>query len=323
MLLDVMAHYGLEKELGYADFYETEHHSRLFQQLRKAIPHGQLIALSGMVGSGKTTTLERLQKTLRKDGKVIVSKSVYVEKNKTTLTTLITALFYDISRARDYAVPKQGEKRDRELQELIKNAKKPIALFIDEAHDLHHHTLTGLKRLMEAARDGGGKLSIILAGHPKLKNDLNNPIMEEVGYRTVTLTLDSMQGSLREYLEWLLKNCTSEGVKPQSIIDDAAIDRLTEKLSTPLQIEKHLTLALEEAYKVGGQPVTLDILDLTLSKRIDDLEPTLVRHGYDEKVLRAQFRLRPAELRRFLAGDMEATRAHELMEQMRDAGLPI
>jgi len=323
MLLDVMAHYGLEKEFGYAGFFETEHHRRLFQQLKKAIPHGQLIALSGMVGSGKTTTLEQLQTMLRKDGKVIVSKSVYVEKNKTTLTTLITALFYDISGSKDYAVPKQGERRDRELQELIRTAKKPVALFIDEAHDLHHHTLTGLKRLMEAARDGGGKLSIVLAGHPKLKNDLNNPSMEEVGYRTVTLSLDSMQGSLREYLLWLLKDCTSENVKTKNLIDDAAIDLLTEKLSTPLQIEKHLTLALEEAYKAGGQPVTIDILDLTLSKRIDDLEPTLVRNGYDEKVLGVQFRLKPAEVRRFLAGDLDAARAHELVDQMREAGLPI
>lgn len=45
--------------------------------------------------------------------------------------------------------PKQGERRDRELQELMKKGKRPVALFIDEAHDLNGHTLIGLKRLME------------------------------------------------------------------------------------------------------------------------------------------------------------------------------
>ena len=36
---------------------------------------------------------------------------------------------------------------------------------------------------MEVIHEGGGKLSIVLAGHPKLRNDLKSPTMEEVGYR--------------------------------------------------------------------------------------------------------------------------------------------
>lgn len=50
--------------------------------------------------------------------------------------------------------------------------RKTVALFVDEAHNLHPKTLTGLKRLMEVIVDGGGKLSVVLAGHPKLRNDL-------------------------------------------------------------------------------------------------------------------------------------------------------
>ena len=48
---------------------------------------------------------------------------------------------------------------------------------------LHPKTLVGLKRLIEVVRDGGGTLSIVLAGHPKLKNDLRRPTMEEIGSR--------------------------------------------------------------------------------------------------------------------------------------------
>ena len=40
-----------------------------------------------------------------------------------------------------------------------------MALFIDEAHDLHSSTLTGLKRLIELVEDSGGLLSIVLGGH--------------------------------------------------------------------------------------------------------------------------------------------------------------
>jgi type II secretory pathway predicted ATPase ExeA len=47
---------------------------------------------------------------------------------------------------------------------------------------------------------------IVLAGHPKLQNDLKGPKMEEIGYRTITISLDSMQGNLRDYVYWLIDN---------------------------------------------------------------------------------------------------------------------
>ena len=58
--------------------------------------------------------------------------------------------------------------------------ERSITLFIDDAHDLHAKTLVGLNRLIEVVRDGGRMLSIVLAGHPKLKHDLRRPSMEEV-----------------------------------------------------------------------------------------------------------------------------------------------
>ncbi len=42
---------------------------------------------------------------------------------------------------------------------------------------------------MEMVEDGGGRLSVVLAGHPKLRNDLHRPAMEEIGYRTDIFTL--------------------------------------------------------------------------------------------------------------------------------------
>lgn len=82
---------------------------------------------------------------------------------------LIAVLFYDLSPDKQVQMPKQGERRERQLQELVKKGKRPIALFVDEAHDLNGHTLTGLKRLMALVEDGGGRLSVVFAGHPKRK----------------------------------------------------------------------------------------------------------------------------------------------------------
>ena len=123
-----------------------------------------------------------------------VARSLSVEKSSIKLATLISALFYDLVQDKAVQISKQGERRERELQELVKKGKRPVALFVDEAHDLNGHTLIGLKHLMEVVEDDGGRLSVILAGHPKLRNDLRRPTMEEIGYRTVIFTLGGCSG---------------------------------------------------------------------------------------------------------------------------------
>lgn len=160
MLTEVMEHFGLKRELHTAGFYETEHHRQIIKDIRATVGGGRLIAVTGIVGSGKTLMLRRLQAELDREGKVLVSKSLSVDKDRTTLPTLIAALFYDLSPDKEPRISTQGERRERDLQELFRRGRKPVALFVDEAHDLHAKTLTGLKRLMEVVADGGGTLSI-------------------------------------------------------------------------------------------------------------------------------------------------------------------
>ncbi len=175
--------------------------------------------------------------------------------------------------------------REQELINLVCKRKKLIVLLFDEAHDLHHHTLTGIKRLIEIVADGDGRLLVLLAGHPKLRRDLRSPTMEEISYRTTVFSLEGVTGSQREYIEWMLTTCAADGVQVDDILDPAAVDLLAARLRTPLQIERHLTLALEAGYQASEKPVSETIVDSVLSKQIDDLEPTLTRHGYTPKVL--------------------------------------
>lgn len=182
-----------------------------------------------------------------------MARTLSIEKHCIKLATLINALFYDLTQDKQVQIPKQGERRERELQELVKKGKRPVALFVDEVHDLNGHTLIGLKRLKEVVEDGGGRLSVVLAGHPKLRNDLRRPTMEEIGYRTDSFTLDGIAGSQREYIQWLLKSSMGKG-KPEDILTADAIDLLAMKLRTPLQVQLHLTLALEAGYQTGEKP---------------------------------------------------------------------
>jgi hypothetical protein len=60
---------------------------------------------------------------------------------------------------------------------------------------------------------------------------------------------------------------------------------LASRLRRPLQIEQHLTLAIETLYQASENPIGEAIVDSVLSKQIDDLESTLTRHGSTAKVL--------------------------------------
>ena len=268
-----MEHYGLALPFDEVGFFTTEHHQKIIKQMKAAIQAGRLVALSGLVGAGKTVLMRQLQEELVREGKVLVAKSLSVDKERVTLLTLMTALFFDLSPEKEPWIPSQGERRERELRNLIRKGRKPVALFVDEAHDLHPKTLKGLKRLGEVVRDAGERLAIVLIGHPKLQNDLRRPTMEEIGHRTTIVSFKGITGQQRPYIDWLLAQCLEEGVLPGDVLTEEAIELLAQRLGTPLQIEQHLTQALEEGWRLGEKPVTAQLVEALVSPQLDELEP--------------------------------------------------
>lgn len=320
MRSEVMAYYGFTKPLEYAGYYETQHHRQILSAVRDAVLSGHLIAVCGVVGSGKTVMMRRLRQQLT-DENITVSKSLSVDKQSVKLATLIAALFYDLGIDRQMRIPTQGERRERDLRDLIKQNKQPVVLFIDEAHDLNLQTLIGLKRLTEVIEDGGGRLSVVLAGHPKLQNDLRRPSMEEIGLRTRLFTWDGIAGSQREYLAWLLEACGQN--EPESVLAAETVDTLVTKLRTPLQIQQYLTLALETGHRMDERPISAPLLESVLSRQLDDLEPTLARNGYRVKNLVEQFDVKAAEVRALFSGRLDPKRTIELQDRMLAAGVPL
>ena len=323
MFSEVMEFFGLKKELDHLGFFETTSQKHLAQELKVAIAQGRLIALSGVVGSGKTTFLQKLMADLTKSKEVLVSRSLAIESDKVRLVTLITALFYDLSPDKVEKVPSNSEKRERLLLELIKQARSPVALFVDDAHGLHSTTLVSLKRLIELVRSNGEKLSVVLAGHPKLKNDLRRPTLEEIGGRTQAFSIEGIRDCESEYIEWLLNKATHEKVKPTDILEAETIKYLAKRLSTPLQIEQYLTLAMSEAYEVGMKPITADFMETILAIGLDELEPNLIRHGYNVKSIARLLNVRPSEVRSFLHNQLSDEKTIEMREQILKIGIPI
>jgi type II secretory pathway predicted ATPase ExeA len=233
MLSEVMEYYGFKKPLDHLGYFETEHHAHLLKELKIVIGQGRLVALAGIVGCGKTTTLQRLMMSLVQSKEVIVFRSLTVDKDRVKLGTFITALFYDLSKEKDFKPPTQPETRERKLLELLQKRHTPVALFVDDAHDLHHRTLIGLKRLSELVRlhGSGAPLSIVLAGHPKLKNDLRRPSLEEIGGRATVFSLEGIRGYQREYIEWVLNQAAGSPVEPTELVTQEALALMANRVA--------------------------------------------------------------------------------------------
>jgi hypothetical protein len=219
-------------------------------------------------------------------------------------------------------ISNQSERRERDLQELFRRAKKPVALFIDDAHNLPPKTLIALKQLIELVAEGGGQLSIVLIGYPKLRNDLRRPKMEEIGDRTTVFEFGGLRDQQRDYIDWVLRASLQESVAPDAIITDEAAALLAAKLKTPLQIGQHLVRAFEAGFETGVKPIDAAVVETVLSRQINDLEPRLTRNGYDIRSLVEQFDAKPAEIHQLLRGELDPERTRELMDEMRAAGLP-
>jgi type II secretory pathway predicted ATPase ExeA len=324
MLSDAMDYFGLGRELDQAGYFDTEHHRYLIKEIITAIKKGRVIVLTGIVGCGKTKVLQQIRKTLLQDQTVAVARSLAVDKARVNHDVLMRALCYQLAtddQVRQF--PKAPEDRESRVVEVIRQRARPAVLFVDDGHDIPSATLASLKRLIETVREEGEVLSVVLAGHPRLKNELRRPTLEEIGARTVIFTLEGIKGRQREYIEWLLKQCVTSKSQPETLLSGEAMELLAERLATPLQIEHYLTLAMEEAFQLGQKPVSTEVVERVLAKTLNDLEPHLVRHGYNVKSLAQLVNAKPGEIRAFLYGQLPPGRTQEIKEHLLLTGVPL
>ena len=146
-----------------------------------------------------------------------VSDSLLFDVQRVTLDTLKLALYYDLATEKDGDLTSKTEKSERALIKVMHRCQKPIVLFVDDGHDLHGQTLRGLKQMIEKTRRRGSRLTMVLAGHPRLKHDLRRPAHEETGARATVFDFEGIQGHQRRYITWLLEQCAAD-VDPRTFL---------------------------------------------------------------------------------------------------------
>ena len=250
------------------------------EAMHDAAINGNFLAVVGESGSGKSTLREELMEWLLVGGESVIIIEPYTLSMAETdkigkalrATHIAEAIISTV--APNQTVPASPEMRSRKLHKILTESHRSgfrHCLIIEEAHDLHMHTLKSLKRFWEL-KDGMRRLlSIILIGQTELRDKLSNTQsnMREVTQRCDIIDLPPIK-ALGDFLTHRFQRV---GLALTDIFEADAVDAMSQQLLVarglntpgvylgyPLAIGNLATACLNMATELGFPRVTADVV---------------------------------------------------------------
>ena len=250
------------------------------ETLYQAATGSGFLALVGESGSGKSTLKDELITRIHDENLPVVIIEPYTlaraaneSQGKPLRSSHIAEAI--ISTVQPGAkIPSSPEMRFRRLHEILKashTAGMRHCLIIEEAHDLHRHTLKSLKRFHEL-KDGLSRLlSIILIGQTELEKKLR---VTDASVREVVQRCDVIHlSAIADPGAYLRHRFERAGVEFDRVFAPDSADAIRESLTVspdsrgdgvymgyPLMIANLATAALNLAASVGEKRVTADVV---------------------------------------------------------------
>jgi type II secretory pathway predicted ATPase ExeA len=245
--------------------YMSPSHQESFANLLYGVRERKgFIAITGEVGTGKTTLLHNLLQNLDEE-----IRTVFVFHTGIEFTDLLEMIHHELN------IPFESNSRAALLQTLNKyliqqlGEGRNVALIIDEAQNLSPEILENLRLLsnLETAKDK--LLQIVLVGQPELANKLDLPQLRQLKQRiTVQGNIDALTAV--ETRSYILHRLAVAGADAASrpILSDEAIDMIQHASGgVPRRINVICDNALLIAYADGAPVVQARHVRETLRDR--------------------------------------------------------
>lgn len=264
--------YTKEKEI-----LMLQSHYNALENMRITAELGLMTAITGEVGSGKSTVRIKFKSIMRNAGKSIIIQPDTQEINRITSREILEAILRKLSE----------EKPKRNLESLtnqvknalinIKNQGIKCILILEEAQDLHTHTLKRLKRLWEMRDEDDditSLITIIMIGQTELAYRLygsQNTNLREVASRVTHVELGSINHELYEYFQHKFKIA---GVNIDKVITRDAVIELANKftkkdvngklsyIAYPNEMNNIMKKLLNIATNSGEEIINIDTIEL-------------------------------------------------------------
>jgi general secretion pathway protein A len=231
--------------------YMSKDHSMALTLLRYSIMNKQgFTAISGDVGSGKTTLINRILEELEKD--ITVGLINFTHNSFGELSEWVLMAF-----GLEYRGKSKVEMYDDFVKFLIEEYRKGqrVVLIIDEAQNMDARTLEELRMLSNVNAQNEYLLHLIIVGQPELKDTLQKPELRQLAQR-ISVFYHLGQLTLNEAQEYISHRLTVVGGNPQLFAADAVQLIWSEAQGVPRIINTLCDLAL--VYGFSGNCEAID-----------------------------------------------------------------
>lgn len=257
--LEIFQHFQLEEKDGLLKTHTFESTKAI---LSTAIIDNKWEAFSGRIGSGKTETILLALRELHKEqGNFEIVEVLSPDRKKVMSGQLLSSFVHQQGKwIGTSAVRRDNESRLIQVTNILKAAHekgKKMVLLIDEAHELHSHTLNVIKRLRDTTFIRSAvHLPVIMLGQPHLSTLIENN--EEVRFRIRNASFGYTRAELIDITHYRSYGQLSKEACALIVDNLTNPNRVKEEqLPTPLELERAIELAFEKAYKVEAERLSI------------------------------------------------------------------
>lgn len=263
--------------------YLSTAHSRAMAVLEYGVvTAAPLTVLTGEVGMGKTTLIQRLLRTITDEVTIGLISNAHRDRGE-LLRWVLNALGIDLPLGTDYILLFQRF-QDFVLEEYSRNRR--VVLVVDEAQNLGAEMLEELRLLTNINSGADELLQIILVGQPELREIITQPEMRQFAQR-VTVTYHLAPFSRAETAKYIQHRLKLVGGTGNEFSSQAVSSIHAEAEGIPRIINKLCDIALVYAAsanaKVVGKPVINELMrdgvilkpaapPYVLTERIDNIK---------------------------------------------------
>lgn len=230
------------------------------------------ILLTGEVGTGKTTLLNRLLDWLR--GQRVATAFVFNSKfNESQLLDYVMA---------DFGIPCASREKSQMLMRLNQwlldryRAGESTVLIVDEAQNLTNDVLEEIRLLTNLETSTEKLLQIILSGQPELEDKLRSPHLRQLRQR-ITLRCRTAALTLEETYGYVAERLRIAGSNGEPIFSKEAIEAVhLYSQGIPRVVNLLCEHALVNAYVDHVRPVPAHAVEEVAREfQLDELSPTI------------------------------------------------
>jgi general secretion pathway protein A len=238
-------------------FRSPQHEEALASLIYGVQSRKGFIALTGEVGTGKTTMLECLRDFL--NAQQIAFASLF--NSRLTVEQFFELLAYDLDlRCNRLSKTEVLLSLNNMLLERA-GAGRTTVLIVDEAHNLEWDVLEEIRLLGNLENRRGKLLQIILSGQQELDRKLEAPEFRQLKQR-IALRCTLRGFTLEEAVAYVESRMARAGVKDQTVFSPRILDEIHfRSLGIPRLINAICDNVLLTAFAMESRVVTLEMLD--------------------------------------------------------------